>query len=319
MARPWRLEWSSRWSRARQPVHRGALATPRPLPAPLTLEPARVATVERRAPLIHLLHIMKTGGTSLTNALFDAAEQAEMGLPRSGVFLDELIRLDPAGWPSIALVAGHLPYEARELLPSDTVSVTVLRDPIERTLSHFAEVSRNPAVRMEHPDLTVEQFVELPRWRTLVEDYQVRQLAHRIGLAGAGTEWDPAERYEELGPPFPPEHELPLQCYFDCSPLPDDRSRLLDDALTNLASVEVVGTVEELDVVHRQVVRYWPGANRWTVGRDQVSDNRLGRHDLPIRLLRRIDAATQADRELYDEARRRSTVARRTERLARVA
>jgi hypothetical protein len=287
--------------------------------AATTIEPPSPSAPERPAPLIHLLHIMKTGGTSLTNALLGAAERAGVGLARSGVFLDDLIRIEPAAWPSTAVISGHLPYEARDLLPSGTISVTMLRDPIERTLSHFAEVCRNPAVLTEHPELTLEQFIESPRWRTLVEEYQTRQLAHRIGLAGARRLWDPAERYRLLGPPFPPEHELPLQCLFDCSPLPADRSRLLADALHNLAAVQVVGTVDDLDVLYRQVLRAWPAANHWPVGRDQVSVHRLTRDDLPTRLLRRIDDATQADRELYDEARRRGTAARRAEHYQQVA
>ena len=79
----------------------------------------------------------------------------------------------------------------------------MLRDPVDRSLSHYWQLSINPDVQAESPGFSLEEFVESPRWNTLCRDYQARQLAHRVDLANAGKTYAPAVRFASLGPPFP--------------------------------------------------------------------------------------------------------------------
>jgi hypothetical protein len=182
-----------------------------------------------------------------------------------------------------------------------------LRDPVERTLSHYAHLRRNPAVLAEAPDFSLDDFLESPRWNTLARDYQARQLVHEVELAGAGTEFSPAERFRGLGPPFPPEHELPLQSFFDCSPLSVAPDELPESALERLESIEFVGVTERLDGLFARVARAWGFDDPGSLPRLQVSPDRLSRAELPPRLVERIEEATAIDRELYRLALRLAT------------
>jgi hypothetical protein len=147
----------------------------------------------RGAPL-YFMHIMKTGGTALTTALARASDKAATGTTVTEVFLDQFVQRDRRAWNDVAFVTGHLPWEARGLLPPATRAITVLRDPVSRTLSHFWQLSINPDVQAESPGFSLEEFVESPRWNTLCREYQARQLAHRIDLANAAKTYSPAER-----------------------------------------------------------------------------------------------------------------------------
>ena len=149
------------------------------------------------------MHIMKTGGTSLTTGLSRLCGVANAGTSLTEVVLDQFMQHDPRRWNKVGYVTGHLPWEVRELLPRATRSVTVIREPVARSLSHYWQLSVNPDVIAESPDFSLEEYVESPRWNTLCRDYQARQLAHRVDIAQAGKTYSPAERFASLGPPFP--------------------------------------------------------------------------------------------------------------------
>jgi hypothetical protein len=253
------------------------------------------------------MHIMKTGGTALTTALAGLCELAHAGASVTEIFLDQFVTRDPAQWNEVGFVTGHLPWEVRELLPSGTRSVTVLRDPVDRTLSHYWQLSINPDVHAESPHFSLEEFVESPRWNTLCRDYQARQLAHRVDLADAGKTYAPADRFAALGPPFPPEHQYPLQSLFDCSPLNLHGAALEQAALRSLAEIEFVGVTEHLDALYRQVAeQIWALRDIPPLGRENTASNRPRRESLSGDLVRRIEAMTAVDHALYEAARLRS-------------
>ena len=260
----------------------------------------------RRAPL-YFLHIMKTGGTALTTALA-STNNAHASISVTDLFLDEFVVRDRVQWRDVGFVTGHLPWEARALLPADTRTLTVLRDPVDRTLSHYWQLSVNSDVLAESPGFSLEEFVDSPRWNTLCINYQARQLAHRVDLANAGTTFSPAERFASLGPPFPAEHQYPLQSLFDCSPLTLTGPELERAALESLAAIEFVGVTEHLDDLYRDVVRaVWGDSELPRLGRENPSHDRPRRATLSVPLLARIEEMTAVDRLLYDTARARAT------------
>jgi hypothetical protein len=258
-------------------------------------------------PPLYFVHIMKTGGTALATALAHLNNAANAGTSVTEIFLDQFVLRDPNEWREVGFVTGHLPWEARELLPPATRTLTVLRDPVDRTLSHYWQLSVNPAVHAESPDFSLEEFVESPRWNTLCRDYQARQLAHRVDLANAGTTYVPAERFAGLGPPFPTEHQYPLQSFFDCSPLTLTGATLERAALASLSEIEFVGVTEELDALYREVAaRIWSVDDPPMLGRENPSHDRPRRATLSSELLRRIEEMTAVDHALYEAAQRRS-------------
>ena len=266
-------------------------------------EPGRHAATPLEGPPVFVLHIMKTGGTSLVEGLRALAS------PRpclTGIFLDELVLMPRYVLERVPLVAGHLGYEALALLPSEFVTCVVLRDPVERTLSHYGHLRLNAEVIAECPDFSLEQFVHSPRWRTLCSNYQARQLVHEIGLGGAWVDFSPEDRFRSLGPPFPPEHRLPLQSYFDCSPLSLGADELLVRARERLAAIEFVGVSDHLDALSASLAHAWGRQDPPPLQRLQVGEDRLRADDVPRTLLDAIREETAVDRALYEEALSRS-------------
>jgi hypothetical protein len=257
------------------------------------------------------MHIMKTGGTALTTALARLNDGAHPGSSVTEIFLDQFVLRDPQQWRDVGFVTGHLPWEARELLPPATRALTALRDPVERSLSHYWQLSVNPDVQAESPGFTLEEFVESPRWNTLCREYQARQLAHRVDLANAGKTYAPVERFASLGPPFPPEHQYPLQSLFDCSPLTLTGDDLERAALQSLSQIEFVGVTEHLEALYRQVAHaVWSVADPPVLGRENPSGDRPRRATVSAELIRRIEEMTVVDHALYEAARRRAPQAR---------
>jgi len=253
------------------------------------------------------MHIMKTGGTSLTTALANLCGVANAGASLTEVFLDQFVQHDPRRWNEVGFVTGHLPWEVHELLPRATRSVTVVRDPVARSLSHYWQLSINPEVIAESPDFSLEEYVESPRWNTLCRDYQARQLAHRVDIAHAGKTYAPAERFASLGPPFPREHQYPLQSLFDCSPLSLTGAELERAALRSLSEIEFVGVTEHLGELYSQVAgAVWSLRELPLLGRENSSPDRPRRENVSADLVRRIEEMTSVDHAIYEAALRRS-------------
>lgn len=110
------------------------------------------------------VHVMKTGGTTFVqhiNANFGAGHRYppdDRGLARQRAYymIDELRALTPEQRQVIQIYAGHFPFVASQLVEVD-VTMAILRDPVERTLSYLRDCKRDQ-VRLR--DLTLEEIYE---------------------------------------------------------------------------------------------------------------------------------------------------------------
>jgi hypothetical protein len=142
-------------------------------------------TAERRE-LIVLVHVPKTAGTTLAQLLryhyrgggFKGAGNA---FTRPDETEERLRKIAEA--PEIHATAGHVTFGlAAELLPRDARFVTILRDPVERTLSHYHFLRQSkqggglvpPWLPRHEEELRLERCFE-PR-SYIPEDVQTRML-----------------------------------------------------------------------------------------------------------------------------------------------
>lgn len=138
----------------------------------------RIATLRLRPERILVIHIMKTAGTSLRRMLQD-----EYG-PHFVYPGDEHLRFLPHGWyppgseilrgyaklPPHNVLIGHFTAAMAEMLPRSYQAATVLRDPVQRSLSmvsHFSLVTKKSVSEL----MADEQFVIRH-----IADYQTRIL-----------------------------------------------------------------------------------------------------------------------------------------------
>ena len=259
---------------------------------------------------LFFLHIMKTGGTALIEGLTRVAGDRVL---LAQMFLDHLVVAPPMVTQRASLVAGHLGAEALDLLAPETETATVVREPLTRALSHWAHVRRDPALVGEASDLSLEDFVFSPRWRPLCENFQARNLVHRVGITRAWHDYSPVRRLAALG------HQagagasaLPLHCHFELGPMDVDLPTLTASALARLNAIQYVGVTEGLADLYRMLAARWGVTDPPPLARANVSADRPEPADIPARLRHAILDANLADMALYEGARQRaSTLAER--------
>jgi len=146
-----------------------------------------------RQPLLVQIHIPKTAGSALRRVL--SKEYGDRFRKAPNTFThpqvaEERLRARVIGENDTRplAIAGHIVFGLRDLLPSDTRYVTVLREPVERTLSHYGYLvaPRDPKERQHgllardtpyRPELSLEEALEDPRY--LPDNLQTRMIVCR--------------------------------------------------------------------------------------------------------------------------------------------
>jgi Galactose-3-O-sulfotransferase len=150
------------------------------------------------------VHVPKTGGTSLVEAIeseYGADSLVRLYLGGFGIPLEEFL-----GWPRRRLrqtraVAGHYEFGPAASLPGPSTYLTILRDPVDRVISHYYYVMTEPTLIELHQahgsDASVEAHVTRSPLRHLVNNAQTRQLGgdmHQPGRPAGPVELSRAMR-----------------------------------------------------------------------------------------------------------------------------
>jgi hypothetical protein len=212
---------------------------------------------------------MKTAGTTFVRQLqehfgVDHVYPLALDAHRSGDVrpysrVDSLLALSLEQRSQMRAYAGHFPFVAYELLGIEAVTLTILRDPVDRTVSMLKHCKREMhGLR----DLELEEIYERDLVRAaFVDNFQTKQFAFT-------------------------REDAPESC-LTALEIDHDRLRI---AMSNLDSVDVVGTTERFDAFLNEIRRRfgWRAAElgnrnvsreRWDVStafRDRIAhDNRL--------------------------------------------
>src|SRR5262245_50870550 len=132
------------------------------------------------------VHLQKTAGTSLILRLRERlAPPLVYPDPTDGPVVDSVLSVDHllARWEArreqIRIVTGHFPLCTTQLLGGSFTTLTVLRDPVERTLSYLRHHRRETPAD-EHKSL--EEIYEDPfRFDTLIHNHMVKMLSLEVG------------------------------------------------------------------------------------------------------------------------------------------
>jgi hypothetical protein len=99
------------------------------------------------------IHIPKTAGITLRyilDAQYDRASHYKIDGERIEESVAEFRRLPESEKKHIRVLTGHMPFGLHEALPQACHYVTLLRDPAERTISHYYFVLREPTHYLYH-------------------------------------------------------------------------------------------------------------------------------------------------------------------------
>jgi hypothetical protein len=246
--------------------------------------PARPVTRPRPAkprpragrPIV-FLHVMRTGGFAFLQQIRSNFAPDEvypdraLDVPDDDVLmhveLSHIRALPEARKRRIRVYAGHFPYVVHELFTSRPIMLTVLRDPVERTVSLLRVYKdRKPQYR----DASLEEIYEDPGvYRPLIENHQTKIFS----MTSA---------------------DAPLS-YRDVIEIDDARLALAKD---NLARVDVVGLYEQYDEFLRTVRARFG----WRADTHIRANAAEGEYELPVELRKRIARDNAIDRELYEYA-----------------
>jgi len=125
--------------------------------------------MRRDLPRLVFLHLPRTGGTALAKDIllpnFPRSQWCHVnygsdGRPQGGA--DDPLQWGPARRHRIRLLAGHMPLELTQRFPGPFESVTMLRNPVERTVSDYYHCRQNPANPAHEVarNLSLVEFVE---------------------------------------------------------------------------------------------------------------------------------------------------------------
>jgi hypothetical protein len=228
------------------------------------------------------VHVMKTAGTTFARQLHQQFP-AESIYPCRGLDYTEaidveayiniprLLAISPERRAQVRVYTGHFPFMVRDLLDPGLVTLTVLREPIDRTVSVLKQFKRREA---RFRDASLEQiYDDRPIFRFFVENHQTKVFS----LA-------------------PEDNEVAINCGLTIDDARYARAR------ENLARVDVVGLTDAYDAFIASVrARFgW-----WEHGVDLGERANVSTEDWDVapEFRERIAADNAYDLRLYEDAK----------------
>lgn len=265
---------------------------------------------------------MKTGGTSFAEVLADNFTESERYPdPRekltffenveSYIHVPVFLKNVNKNSDSLRMVSAHLPYATRSLLQKKYVVLTVLRDPVERTISYLKHCRR---YHIEHKDVALEAIYDDPWFRaTFIQNYQTK-------IFSMTPEETLAEhRFDDGSPIMPSREEMgdglslsdELVAFRERAPgrfcmeffapstgvIKIDEQRL-QTAKNSLDEIEVVGITQEFDRFLIQLAQRYQWKIK-SIPRMHVGES----EDIPVDFRNRIARDNEFDLELFEYAR----------------
>jgi FkbM family methyltransferase len=240
---------------------------------------------------VYFFHIPKTAGMSL-NGFLDASFPTRETCPFW--LWDQLIAVPRSELTQWRVFRGHFLSHLEPYLGRELTKFTLLRNPVERTISHYEHVRRAP----DHPfhqharRLSLAEFCVHPQTRHMVYNYQSAFLAKRP--------CDVAEVANGLPPDYASRFELQERLtYPDGFPNPME---LLERAEERLSTFKVVGITEKFEETVGQISRVLKCPKPEIVERRNANPEPRSSANLDSATLELILQLTEVDQCLYRSA-----------------
>ncbi|HEX8649823.1 MAG TPA: sulfotransferase family 2 domain-containing protein [Pyrinomonadaceae bacterium] len=255
--------------------------------------------IETEDKALLFLHIPKAAGTTLHSVIerqFAPSVTFTISGAGSPQGIKEFISLPPEQRERIRLLKGHMPYGLHKYLSVPATYITMLRDPVDRVISHYYFARKNPAHYLHQEvtskKMTLADFVGSGLSTELTND-QTRLIS---GVEKVNTRLlDGTERRTLRADPEPVTREM------------------LEIAKRNLrehfAAVGLFGSFDESLLLFKKVLGW---TNVYYV-RLNVTKDRPAKRQVPGEERALIERYNELDLELYEYARLRFEEAIRAE------
>jgi hypothetical protein len=227
-------------------------------------------------PKVLFVHMQKTGGMSLLRRLrrihepsfvYPDASDGAPYLAESVLSVDHLRARWPHRRDEVGIVAGHFPLCTRDLLDESFRCMTILREPVERTLSYLRHHRKVTPTDANRP--IEEIYDDGERFSTFIHNHMTKMLSLEV-------------------------NEMTFGALTKVTFTPDR----LERAKQNLTEIEVVGLLEDF-------AGFWEEAGRrfgWELG-PPMHINRTDPEAVSASFRARIADDNAMDIELYEVAR----------------
>lgn len=246
----------------------------------------------------YFLHIPKTAGTSFTFFLKKFFNQDEIYPLKAKYELDknkEIRETFNVDFANYHLIHGHFTYAIVKYLPPETNVITMLRDPVERCLSHYHHVLHDTTRIHYHKGQIIRNMFD-GDWNKLLDIEDLASGKKNLQVKHLGLE-------ENLLSDNP----LKVRDLFDfegiLGDLTSEELRLItDNAIKNLEKISFFGLQEFFE--QSQLLFYLHFDKRFNkVARDRfmVFPNRPKKDLLGDEVIQKLQSMNEADMKLYEK------------------
>jgi hypothetical protein len=242
---------------------------------------------------VYFYHIPKTAGMSVWHFL-------DQGFPCNDIcpwwLWDQLITVARGELSNWKIFRGHFLSHLAPYLCRSLKTFTILRDPLERTISHFCHVRRAP----DHPfhlqarRMSLEEFCVHEETRHMVENYQAAYLAK--------APEDPIGMADRISKDGLSRHELQERLQYP-DDIPDPAT-LVRRAEQRLATFVAVGITEQLNESLHRVASALGCSAPEPFPPQNVNPEPMSVSNLDQKTLTLIRKLTEVDQYLYDSVKR---------------
>jgi hypothetical protein len=229
---------------------------------------------------LYFLHIPKTAGTTFTNILqthFDAADFCP------ATRWHDLLAMSPKEYRRFRLIAGHMSYSLHHLIPKPLLYITMLRDPVDRVISHYEMVQR---AGIYFPGKSLYECVTDEKIRDTYNNIQVAMLGENYSLQELN---DTYSRWDVDGLFTTPRYPIP-------------NNEFLSRAKQRLEAFTFFGLTERFSASVNLLTYTFGWSPITAVQKLNAAPKRLRREEIPQKTLEAIIEYNPLDIELYNFA-----------------
>jgi hypothetical protein len=212
-------------------------------------------------------HLPKTAGTSLHTFFCDAFGEDNISPQNVNHSFNSFCTL----YNQKSIICGHFSFKVHDLLPKDRFSMTIIREPIERSLSQYSMI-KNDCI-----DANISQG------ERFIKHNELEELLHNE---------------------FCINYFSNIQCihfasFFHSSPGMLSQDELLRLARKGLDQYDLVGTTERLSEFVDCLKKYFSISDNSLLKKINATSRRINQSDLSPWVLQRLKDINQADFELW--------------------